>query len=153
MTTPTSGSVEVLETRKQRAESDESAAPDIGAQIYVNGEILPRHEASVSVFDHGLLYGDGVFEGIRIYPVAGQDACRIFRLEAHLDRLYRSAARVEIDLPGKLSLPRFKEVLLDTIRANRDGVMNPDPGQAFNYIRPLVTRGAGDLGINPKKCK
>lgn len=153
MTTSSGAPVEVL--AKSRKEGDSRATPpkDFVPQVYINGKIVPRTAATISVFDHGLLYGDGVFEGIRIYQVPGRDACRIFRLQEHIDRLYRSASRIEVDLPGKLSPAAFKQALLETVRANRDGILNPDPTKVVNYIRPVVTRGAGDLGINPKKCR
>lgn len=106
--------------------------PDL---IYLNGELVPREQAGVSVFDHGLLYGDGVFEGIRAYDG------RIFRLEQHLDRLERSAKAIMLELP--LSRQEMIQVHIQACRANeiRDG-----------YIRTVVTRGEGDLGLDPCKC-
>jgi branched-chain amino acid aminotransferase len=103
--------------------------------IYVNGRLVPKAEAVVSVFDHGLLYGDGVFEGIRAYNG------RVFRLKEHLDRLYRSARAIVLDIG--LAYGDMEKAVLDTLRANklRDG-----------YIRLVVTRGTGDLGLDPKKC-
>lgn len=104
--------------------------------IYVDGEFLPEAEAKVSVFDHGLLYGDGIFEGIRFYNG------RVFRLEEHIDRLWDSARSICLDIP--MSRREMTEALLETIRQNelRDG-----------YIRQIVTRGVGNLGLNPAQCK
>ena len=104
-------------------------------QIYLDGEWHGRETATVSVFDHGLLYGDGVFEGIRVY------ARRIFRLEAHLDRLYASARALALDIP--LSLDAMANVVREAVRRNRAGDA---------YIRLVVTRGVGDLGIDPRSC-
>jgi len=103
--------------------------------IYLDGRFVQKEEAKVSVFDHGLLYGDGVFEGIRAYHG------RVFRLDAHVDRLYDSAKT--IDLAPPLPKEEMKELILETIRRNnlRDA-----------YIRPVVTRGVGDLGLDPRKC-
>src|SRR3989442_999854 len=104
--------------------------------IYVNGKFLPQAEAKVSVFDHGLLYGDGVFEGIRAYNG------RIFKLERHLDRLFQSAKAIDLKLPH--SKEEFTRIILETCRRNdiREG-----------YIRPIIKRGPGDLGLDPRKCK
>lgn len=103
--------------------------------IYLNGEYVPKERAVVSVFDHGLLYGDGVFEGIRAYHG------RVFKLSEHLDRLYDSARTVAMEIP--LTKDEMQEVVLETLRRNnlRDA-----------YIRLVVTRGVGDLGLDPKKC-
>lgn len=103
--------------------------------IYLDGKFVPESEAKVSVFDHGLLYGDGVFEGIRAYNG------RVFRLDEHIDRLYDSAKTIDLKVP--LTKEEFKEALLETLRRNnfKDA-----------YIRPIVTRGKGDLGLDPRKC-
>lgn len=103
--------------------------------IYLDGELRPRETATVSVFDHGLLYGDGVFEGIRVYDR------RIFRLDAHLDRLYDSARAIALEIP--LGRAELAAAVCDTVRANR---------KEHGYIRLIVTRGVGDLGIDPRKC-
>jgi branched-chain amino acid aminotransferase len=103
--------------------------------IYVNGVFVPKAEAVVSVFDHGLLYGDGVFEGIRAYNG------RVFCLREHLVRLQRSAQAILLDLP--LSHEALTEAVLETLRQN-------DLHDA--YIRLVVTRGVGDLGLDPRKC-
>src|SRR5215831_15877321 len=104
--------------------------------IYIDGELRPRETATVSVFDHGLLYGDGVFEGIRLYNR------RIFRLDAHLDRLYASARALALDIP--LSRSEMVEALRTTVRANQ---------RENGYIRLIVTRGPGDLGVDPRSCR
>jgi branched-chain amino acid aminotransferase len=103
--------------------------------IYVNGKFVPTEEASVSVFDHGFLYGDGVFEGIRAY------GGRVFRLREHVERLYDSAQAIMLSIP--ISREEMSEAILETLRRNnlRDA-----------YIRPIVTRGVGDLGLDPVKC-
>jgi len=104
-------------------------------QIYLDGALVGRDEARVSVFDHGLLYGDGVFEGIRVYNR------RIFRLEAHLDRLYASARAIALAIP--LDPRQMTDATERTVRAN---------GRDDAYIRLIVTRGAGELGIDPRTC-
>src|SRR5881296_2043230 len=106
------------------------------SQIYVDGKFYAEGEAKVSVFDHGLLYGDGIFEGIRFYNG------RVFRLEEHLARLWDSARSICLGIP--MSMRDMTEAVLETIRQNRlrDG-----------YIRLLVTRGVGNLGLNPAQCK
>lgn len=104
--------------------------------IYIDGEYLPKSQAKVSVFDHGLLYGDGVFEGIRCYRR------NVFRLDAHLERLYDSAKAILINIP--MGIDEMREATLETIRRN-----NFDDC----YLRTVVTRGVGDLGISPHTCK
>ena len=105
-------------------------------KIYIDGTLYEQSEAKISVFDHGLLYGDGVFEGIRFY----QD--RVFRLDEHMDRLWDSAKAITLDIP--LSREAMIEATLETIRHNdlHDG-----------YIRLLVTRGVGSLGLSPDSCR
>lgn len=107
----------------------------MGLVTYVNGRFVPKEEARVSVFDHGYLYGDGVFEGIRAY------GGRVFRLEEHLDRLYDSARTILLEIP--LPKEAMREAILDTLRRN---------GLRDAYIRPVISRGAGDLGLDPRKC-
>lgn len=104
-------------------------------QVYVDGKFYPKEEAKVSVFDHGFLYGDGVFEGIRAY-----NGC-VYRLTEHLDRLYASAKAIWLDVP--ISWKEMEEVVLEACRINnlRDA-----------YIRLVVSRGYGDLGLDPRKC-
>jgi branched-chain amino acid aminotransferase len=106
-----------------------------GGVVYVTGTFRPAAEASISVFDHGLLYGDGVFEGIRAYNG------RVFKLERHIDRLFDSAKAIRLEIPQ--SHAEVCELVLETCRQNAitDG-----------YIRLVVTRGPGDLGIDPRKC-
>jgi branched-chain amino acid aminotransferase len=103
--------------------------------VYIDGKFVPSQEAKISVFDHGLLYGDGIFEGIRVYDGV------VFMLDAHLDRLYHSAKAMTLTIP--LEKAELKEALLETLRRN---------GYRDSYIRLLVTRGKGDLGVNPNKC-
>lgn len=103
--------------------------------VYLDGEWVPTEEAKISVYDHGLLYGDGVFEGIRAYNG------RVFRLREHLERLYRSAKTIWLTIP--LSMGEMEEAILETLRRN---------GLRDAYIRVVVTRGKGDLGLDPRKC-
>ncbi len=103
--------------------------------IYLNGEFVPKERAVVSVYDHGYLYGDGVFEGIRAY------SGRIFRLDEHIDRLYRSAGAIMLQL--RESPAELRQAVRETCRRN-----NISDG----YIRVVVSRGPGDLGIDPKNC-
>lgn len=103
--------------------------------VWVNGKMLPKHEASVSVFDHGLLYGDGVFEGIRVYN--GQ----IFKCGQHMDRLWHCAEQIRMKIP--ISREEMIEVQRECIRVN--GLVN-------GYIRLIVSRGEGTLGLNPNLC-
>ncbi len=104
--------------------------------IYLNGEFVPKSEAKVSVYDHGYLYGDGVFEGIRAYNG------RVFKLKEHVDRLFDSAKAIDMKIP--LTKEQMTEAILETLRKNnlRDA-----------YIRPIVSRGIGDLGLDPRKCE
>ena len=103
--------------------------------VSIDGRLVPRAEARISVFDHGLLYGDGVFEGIRVYDR------RIFRLDAHLARLEASAHAIGLALP--MDRRALTEAVVDTVRANR---------QADGYVRLVVTRGEGPLGLDPTTC-
>ena len=104
-------------------------------QVYIDGEYYPKSQAKISVFDHGLLYGDGIFEGIRAYSGS------VFRLKDHIDRLFSSAHMILLQIP--VSKDEMLNLVLETLRKNnlRD-----------SYIRLVVTRGVGDLGLNPKKC-
>ncbi len=106
-----------------------------GKKIFLDGAFVDEADAKVSVFDHGLLYGDGVFEGIRAY------GGRVFRLEEHLERLFDSARAIRLQIP--LSLEELTNAVLESCRKNSlwDG-----------YIRLVVTRGKGDLGLNPASC-
>jgi len=104
--------------------------------IFMNDRLVPEEEARVSVFDHGLLYGDGVFEGLRSY------SGRVFRLDTHLDRLWDSARAISLEIP--LTKDVVAKAVNDTLAANKlvDG-----------YVRLLVTRGAGSLGLDPNRTK
>jgi len=104
-------------------------------KIYIDGSFYPEPDAKVSVFDHGLLYGDGIFEGIRFY------SGRVFRLTEHLERLWESARAICLTIP--ISMAEMEAAVLETIRQNdlRDG-----------YVRLLVTRGKGNLGLSPDRC-
>ena len=104
--------------------------------VYINGEFVPESEAKISVFDHGFLYGDGVFEGIRAYKGV------VFKLREHLERLYDSAKFLRIEIP--MSKEDLMEVILETVRRN---------GLSDCYIRVVITRGVGDLGLDPRKCE
>jgi len=111
-----------------------SPVPTVKA-VWINGELVPPTEAAISVFDHGLLYGDGVFEGIRMY------GNRILKCKTHLDRLYASARAV------RLAVPYSREELTRAIRRTCEANERTD-----SYIRLCVTRGAGTLGLNPFNC-
>ena len=103
--------------------------------IYIDGKYVAGDQAKISVFDHGFLYGDGVFEGIRAYNG------KIFRLKEHLDRLYDSAKTIDIKPP--ISKEEMTEVICEVLRRNKlDNA----------YIRPIISRGVGDLGLDPRKC-
>ena len=104
-------------------------------KVWLDGELVDESEAKISVFDHGLLYGDGVFEGIRFYNG------RVFRLEEHIERLFLSAKAVLLTMPWTES--EVCDIVCDTIRAN---------GLTDGYIRLVVTRGSGGLGLNPYLC-
>jgi branched-chain amino acid aminotransferase len=108
----------------------------VGIKVYIDGKYFDERNAKISVFDHGLLYGDGVFEGIRAYHG------RVFKLKEHIDRLFYSAKAILLTIP--LSHAEITQAVLDTCRRNkiRDG-----------YIRLVVTRGVGTLGLNPNRCK
>jgi branched-chain amino acid aminotransferase len=103
-------------------------------KVYINGKLFDKPDAKVSVYDHGLLYGDGVFEGLRVYEG------RVFRLREHIDRLYESARAIALEIP--MGREPLAEAVVSTVRANdkRDG-----------YIRLVITRGAGGLGLDPRK--
>jgi branched-chain amino acid aminotransferase len=105
------------------------------ALCWINGEILPARDAQISVYDHGLLYGDGIFEGLRFYHR------KTLLLDAHLERLQQSADAIALELP--YSLEQIATAISDLIAAG-----NADEG----YLRLVVTRGAGSLGIDPAKC-
>lgn len=105
--------------------------------IWVNGGLKPKSQAMVSVYDHGLLYGDGVFEGIRVYNG------KIFKCKQHMDRLYACAAKIHLDLEKHVSREEMVRIQRECVRAN---------GIKEGYIRLVVTRGVGTLGLNPYLC-
>ncbi len=104
--------------------------------IFMNGKLVPEQEAVISVFDHGYLYGDGVFEGIRAYNG------RVFKLEEHVRRLFESAHSIMLPIP--YSQEEMIKAVVDTVNANK---------LTDAYIRLVVSRGVGDLGLDPRKCK
>src|SRR6476469_8873132 len=105
-------------------------------RVYINGKLYDKDDAKVSVYDHGLLYGDGVFEGIRIYNG------KVFKHDEHLARLYESARHIALEVP--LSVAEMKKAVEDTVKANE---------KTEGYIRLIVTRGPGNLGLDPRSCK
>jgi branched-chain amino acid aminotransferase len=107
----------------------------MGLVIYCNGAFVPEEEAKVSVFDHGFLYGDGIFEGIRAYHG------RVFKLDEPLKRLYESAKSIQLQIG--IAKDEMQELVLETLRRN---------GLKDAYIRLVVSRGKGDLGLDPMKC-
>jgi branched-chain amino acid aminotransferase len=104
-------------------------------QVYIDGVYYPKSEAKISVYDHGLLYGDGVFEGIRAYNGV------VFKLKEHIDRLYASAHALMLHIP--LTKAQMIDAVVETLRRN---------SLSDAYIRLVVTRGVGDLGLDPRKC-
>lgn len=103
--------------------------------VYINGKFYPKADAKISVYDHGLLYGDGVFEGIRAYDNV------VFKLKEHIERLYRSARSIMLHVP--ISHDQMITAVLSTLKRNK---------LKDAYIRLVVTRGVGDLGLDPRKC-
>jgi branched-chain amino acid aminotransferase len=103
--------------------------------VYIDGKFFDRKDAKISVFDHGLLYGDGVFEGVRAYNG------RVFRLDEHVDRMYDGAKAIMLTPP--LTKAEMKKAIIDTLEKNK---------LKDAYIRPIITRGMGDLGLDPRKC-
>ncbi len=104
-------------------------------QVYIDGEFYPKSQAKISVYDHGFLYGDGVFEGIREYNGV------VFKLKEHIDRLYRSAHAIMLQIP--LTKEEMTKAVAETLRKNK---------MKDSYIRLIVSRGLGDLGLDPRKC-
>jgi len=111
------------------------ARPQSSAVVYLDGEWLDRDSAKVSVFDHGLLYGDGVFEGMRTY------GGKTFRLAEHVDRLYDSARAILLQVP----ISKAEMIAITEEGVRRSGVQD-------GYLRHIITRGVGDLGLDPRKC-
>lgn len=103
-------------------------------KVYISGKLYDKDDAKISVFDHGLLYGDGVFEGIRSY------SGRVFRLKEHVDRLYESSLAIHLKVP--ISREEMARAVVDTLKANE---------LIDAYIRVIVTRGAGSLGLDPRR--
>lgn len=103
--------------------------------IYVNGQFVPKEEAVISVYDHGFLYGDGVFEGIRVY------GGNIFKLKEHINRLYESAHSIMLTIPQ--TKEELQQIIVDTVVKNK---------LSSAYIRVVVSRGKGDLGLDPRNC-
>jgi branched-chain amino acid aminotransferase len=108
---------------------------DMSLLIYLNGKLVPKEKAKISIYDHGLLYGVGFFEGIRVY------GGRVFRLAEHFERLCSSAKAIDLNIP--LDTDELTQAVLETLRANK---------LKDAYIRLVVTRGVGDLGLDPEKC-
>ncbi|MEY4612860.1 branched-chain-amino-acid transaminase [bacterium] len=104
------------------------------SKIYMNGKLVEKADAVISVYDHGFLYGDGIFEGIRIYNSA------VFKLHEHIVRLYESARHIDLNIP--LTIAEMCKAVEDTVRAN---------GKKDGYIRLVVSRGVGNLGLDPRK--
>ncbi len=104
-------------------------------QVYIDGQYYPKSQAKISVYDHGFLYGDGVFEGIREYKGV------VFKLKEHIDRLYRSALAITLNIP--LTKEEMIQAVVETLRKNK---------MRDSYIRLIVSRGVGDLGLDPRKC-
>ena len=104
-------------------------------QIYIDGQYYPKSQAKISVYDHGFLYGDGVFEGIRAYNGV------VFKLKEHVDRLYRGAHAIMLNIP--LTKEQMVQAVVQTLRKNK---------MKDSYIRLIVSRGVGDLGLDPRKC-
>lgn len=103
--------------------------------VYISGEFVPQSEAKVSVFDHGFLYGDGIFEGLRVY------SGNIFKCREHLIRLYESAKSIMLDIP--MTIEEIEDAVVETVRINQ---------LHDAYIRLVVSRGKGDLGLDPFSC-
>src|SRR5438067_3991680 len=105
-------------------------------KVWIDGKLVDKRDAKVSVYDHGLLYGDGVFEGIRVYHG------KVFALDAHLDRLFNSAKAIRLVIPA--SRDQLRQAIDETVRVN---------SFIDCYVRLVVTRGIGNLGLNPKSCE
>ena len=105
-------------------------------KVFIDGKTVEKDKAKISVFDHGLLYGDGVFEGIRSYRSL------VFKLKEHIDRLYESAHKIMLEIP--MSKEQMIKAVINTLKVNK---------LKDAYIRLIVTRGPGDLGLDPRKCK
>jgi branched-chain amino acid aminotransferase len=134
--TQTAASRKGIPSTPSPAAAQQQSAPDTDRPfIYVNGKLLPKSQAMVSVYDHGLLYGDGVFEGIRVYKG------KIFKSKQHIERLWKSAEGIRLKIP--VSREEMVAIQRRCIEAN---------GISDGYIRLVVTRGFGELGLDPRKC-
>jgi len=126
-------------TTNPTIESKTASSPSCGCSnepmVWVNGQMVPKSQATVSVFDHGLLYGDGIFEGIRVYNG------KIFKLEQHMDRLYECADKIFLDI----GVPREEMIRIQRECVAVNNITN-------GYIRLVITRGEGNLGLNPYQC-
>jgi branched-chain amino acid aminotransferase len=108
----------------------------MSTRVWINGKLFDKYDAKISVYDHGLLYGDGIFEGIRVY------AGKVFRHDEHIARLYESAKAIALTIP--LTPEQMKAAVEETVTANN---------KVDGYIRLIVTRGPGSLGLDPRKCE
>jgi branched-chain amino acid aminotransferase len=108
----------------------------MSTRVWINGQFFDKYEAKISVYDHGLLYGDGIFEGIRIY------AGKVFKHKEHIERLYESAKAIALTIP--LTPEQMTKAVEDTVAENK---------KVEGYIRLIVTRGPGSLGLDPRKCE
>src|SRR5580693_8481729 len=108
----------------------------LGMKIFIDGKFYSERDAKISVFDHGFLYGDGVFEGIRAYHG------RVFKLKEHIERLFYSAKALLLDIP--MTPEQISAAVINTCRVNK---------LRDCYVRLVVTRGIGSLGLNPRSCK
>ncbi len=108
----------------------------MSTRVWINGQFFDKYDAKISVYDHGLLYGDGVFEGIRVY------AGKVFKHKEHIERLYESAKAIALTIP--LTPDQMTKAVEDTVAANN---------KVEGYIRLIVTRGPGSLGLDPRKCE
>jgi branched-chain amino acid aminotransferase len=108
-------------------------------KVFIDGKLYPKEEAKISVWDHGFLYGDGVFEGIRVYNK------KIFKLNEHLERLYYSANVIDLNIP--YDYQELKSIVKEVVRINLE-----EENWENAYIRLVVSRGVGDLGLDPRKC-
>ena len=125
-------SIQSPQSRGSAGEAKRGESPAF--KIWINGQLFDKQDARISVYDHGLLYGDGVFEGLRSYNG------KVFRLEAHLERLWNSAKAILLEIP--ITREAMARAVNETLKAN---------GLADGYVRLIVTRGAGSLGLDPNR--
>ena len=124
----------MLTAQKPEPEPARPAAQAMSLKIYISGKYYDKEDAKISVYDHGLLYGDGIFEGLRSY------GGKVFRLQEHLVRLYESAKAIWLTIP--ISLEEMTKAVNETLKVNN---------LSDAYIRLVVTRGAGSLGLDPNR--